>query len=103
MIVCIFGRVQWRWALNDRLALGLGGPRYGCPTEYKGHSLRGHGEFDSIFLGPSPPAPRRLHTHPPPHALLVPVPPPPSLRQPLPAGSITAAPRVPSVAPAAAR
>jgi hypothetical protein len=22
MIVCIFEHVQWRWALNDRLALG---------------------------------------------------------------------------------
>jgi hypothetical protein len=24
MIVCIFENVQWRWALNDRLALGYG-------------------------------------------------------------------------------
>jgi hypothetical protein len=35
MIVCIFEHVQWRWALNDGLALGyfqVGGPATaGCP------------------------------------------------------------------------
>jgi hypothetical protein len=26
MVVCIFEHVQWRWALNDRLALGYPAP-----------------------------------------------------------------------------
>lgn len=28
-----------------------GGPRYGCPLEYEGHDLKGHSEFDSLYLG----------------------------------------------------
>eukprot|EP01043_Picozoa_sp_COSAG02_P060372 COSAG02_NODE_7875_length_2808_cov_10.685493_2_plen_68_part_00 len=27
-----------------------GGPRYGCPLEYEGHDLKGHSEFDSLYV-----------------------------------------------------
>jgi hypothetical protein len=33
MIVCIFEHVQWRWAVNDRLAPGLGQPDEGVQEE----------------------------------------------------------------------
>jgi hypothetical protein len=43
MIVCMFEHVQWRWALNDRLALGERDPWRGLSARrrvwHTGHRL----------------------------------------------------------------